>query len=117
MHRVSLMKGRMRRTGALVAIVAGVAGVATATAGTASSVAASKSPFVYVMVNDTSGPASVYGKQDAASMQAAVNYINPKGGIGGHPVKLVMLNDNGDSNTGITVLDSCLLYTSPSPRD
>ena len=110
-----LLKGRVRRAGALVAIVAGVAGVATATAGTASSVAASKSPFTYVMVNDTSGPASVYGKQDAAAMQAAVNYINPKGGIGGHPVKLVMLNDNGDSNTGITVLDS-YLTSHPKPN-
>src|SRR5580692_8227462 len=99
--KVSFLKGRFRRAGALM-LAAGVLAVLASVmvGGTAS--AASKSPFVYVMVTDQTGPYSIYGKQYYTALEAAAAYFNTKGGIGGHHITITDLNDNGDEATGET---------------
>ena len=41
---------------------------------------------------------------DQAAMEASVKYWNAHGGIGGHPVKLTVLNDNGESERQVALL-------------
>jgi branched-chain amino acid transport system substrate-binding protein len=69
---------------------------------------ATGSPFTYLMVIDTSGPTKAIGVVDQAAMEASVKYYNAHGGIGGHPVKLTVLNDNGDETTAVSVLEQYL---------
>ena len=46
----------------------------------------------------------VYGTVDQASTAAAAKYWNAHGGILGHPIKVVVLNDNGDPSTAVSQL-------------
>ena len=73
-------------------------------AGGSSSGTAKGSPFTYLMVIDTTGPTKAIGVVDQAAMQASVKYFNQHGGIGGHPIKLTILNDNGDETTAVSQL-------------
>jgi branched-chain amino acid transport system substrate-binding protein len=66
------------------------------------------SPFNVVMVADTSGPTKVYGVVDVASMKGAAAYWNARGGVLGHPIKITVLNDNGDQSTAVSELTQYL---------
>ena len=77
-------------------------GTSTSSSNSTASAAANKSPFTELMVIDTSGPTKVYGTVDLASMQAAAKYQNLHGGILGHPIKVVSIDDNGDATTAVS---------------
>jgi hypothetical protein len=65
------------------------------------------------MVLDNTGPTKAIGVVDQAAMQAGVKYFNAHGGLGGHQIKLTVLNDNGDETTAVSVLDK---YVSGNPK-
>jgi len=55
---------------------------------------------------------------DISGMGAVVNWTAPEG-IGIYPITVVVTDDHGSSDTRTlhTIVATCLLYTSPSPRD
>jgi branched-chain amino acid transport system substrate-binding protein len=85
----------------------------SSSASAASNGPATGSPFTYLMVIDTTGPTKAIGVVDQAAMEASVKYWNAHGGIGGHPVKLTVLNDNGDETTAVSQFEQ---YVSSHPK-
>jgi branched-chain amino acid transport system substrate-binding protein len=53
-------------------------------------------PYVVGGIFSISGPASYLGEPERNSMQMVAEAINAKGGINGHPLKLVIYDDEGD---------------------
>jgi branched-chain amino acid transport system substrate-binding protein len=71
-------------------------------AAVSASAASSKSPIVIGTINDVTGPeASVYGDTNKA-MQAWADWTNANGGINGHKVKLIALDDQFNPTTAVT---------------
>jgi branched-chain amino acid transport system substrate-binding protein len=91
---------RVRTLAGLTALLLGFAAVV----GTASS-AASSSKAPYVIGADTSltGPLAFLGSPLRAGEAAYYKYVNAHGGINGHPVKFIALDDqSGDTTTALT---------------
>ncbi len=53
-------------------------------------------PYVIGGIFSITGPASYLGDPERNSMEMVVQEINAKGGINGHPLKLVIYDDEGD---------------------
>jgi branched-chain amino acid transport system substrate-binding protein len=53
-------------------------------------------PYVVGGIFSISGPASYLGEPERNSMQMVAEAVNAKGGINGHPLKLVIYDDEGD---------------------
>jgi branched-chain amino acid transport system substrate-binding protein len=92
----------------LLATVGLTIGLSACGSSSSSSGKSKTSSFNVVMVADTSGPTKTYGVVDVASMKGAAAYWNAHGGILGHPIKVTVLNDNGDQSTAVTVLTQYL---------
>jgi branched-chain amino acid transport system substrate-binding protein len=74
-------------------------------AGAASS---GSTPFTVLAINDKSGAQGVIGVTLVDGMKAAAKVINAKGGILGHKITIVSVDDQGDTQTGLTALTSYL---------
>lgn len=66
-------------------------------------------------VSGTTGPDGSLGAEWNGGLAAGAAYWNTKGGIDGHKVKVVYLNDNSDPSTGVSVLQQ-YLSTHPKPN-
>lgn len=55
-----------------------------------------KDPYVIGGIFSITGPASYLGEPERNSLQMVAEEINSKGGINGHPLKLVIYDDEGD---------------------
>jgi branched-chain amino acid transport system substrate-binding protein len=55
-----------------------------------------KDPYVIGGIFSITGPASYLGEPERNSLQMVAEEINAKGGINGHPLKLVIYDDEGD---------------------
>ncbi len=55
-----------------------------------------KEPYVIGGIFSITGPASYLGEPERNSLQMVAEDINGKGGINGHPLKLVIYDDEGD---------------------
>jgi branched-chain amino acid transport system substrate-binding protein len=53
-------------------------------------------PYMVGGIFSISGPASYLGEPERNSMQMVAEAVNAKGGINGHPLKLVIYDDEGD---------------------
>ena len=53
-------------------------------------------PYVVGGIFSISGPASYLGEPERNSMEMVAEAVNAKGGINGHPLKLVIYDDEGD---------------------
>jgi len=53
-------------------------------------------PYVVGGIFSISGPASYLGEPERNSMQMVADEVNAKGGINGHPLKVVIYDDEGD---------------------
>jgi branched-chain amino acid transport system substrate-binding protein len=53
-------------------------------------------PYVVGGIFSISGPASYLGEPERNSMQMVADAVNAKGGINGHPLKVVIYDDEGD---------------------
>jgi branched-chain amino acid transport system substrate-binding protein len=53
-------------------------------------------PYVVGGIFSISGPASYLGEPERNSLQMVAEAINAKGGINGHPLKLIIYDDEGD---------------------
>jgi branched-chain amino acid transport system substrate-binding protein len=53
-------------------------------------------PYVVGGIFSISGPASYLGEPERNSMEMVAEEVNAKGGINGHPLKLVIYDDEGD---------------------
>jgi Periplasmic binding protein len=72
------------------------------------------SAFTVLQVIDTSGPTKAYGVVDEAAMKASATYWNQHGGILGHPIKITVIDDNGDESTAVSATDQ-YLASHPKP--
>jgi branched-chain amino acid transport system substrate-binding protein len=57
-------------------------------------------------LTDGSGKPDLYGELSRMGAQLALDEINGQGGVGGHPLKVRLLDDHGDDSTAIGVADS-----------
>jgi branched-chain amino acid transport system substrate-binding protein len=64
--------------------------------------ASSKDPVKVLAILDMTGPTKFLGTADKAGLDAAVTYLNKKGGIDGRKVELEVVSDNGDPTTSVT---------------
>jgi branched-chain amino acid transport system substrate-binding protein len=55
-----------------------------------------KAPYVIGGIFSITGPASYLGEPERNSLEMVAEEINTKGGINGHPLKLVIYDDEGD---------------------
>ena len=53
-------------------------------------------PYIIGGIFSITGPASYLGEPERNSMEMVVEEINAKGGLNGHPLKLVIYDDEGD---------------------
>src|ERR1700744_4608777 len=107
----------------IAALVSGLAvsacGSSSSSSGNSSAVSGSKSAqagsaFTVLQVIDTSGPTKAYGVVDEAAMKASATYWNQHGGIHGHPIKITVIDDNGNEPTGVSATDQ-YLASHPKP--
>jgi branched-chain amino acid transport system substrate-binding protein len=92
---------RIRRRVIAVGIAAGMVSLAVAGCGSAAksapastgTAASSDSPYIIGMTDDLSGPLAAYGKWAQQAWTAYFNGVNAAGGINGHKIKLVVLDD------------------------
>jgi branched-chain amino acid transport system substrate-binding protein len=77
-------------------------------------------PYVVGGIFSISGPASYLGEPERNSMEMVAEAINAKGGINGHPLKLVIYDDEGDVTkarlhaTKLVQEKNCLAIIGPS---
>jgi branched-chain amino acid transport system substrate-binding protein len=88
------------------------AGASTTAAGSTGTTAAAPTgePFLILTVLSV-GAAGATGEQAVTAengMKAAVNVVNANGGANGHPVKLEVLDDTGNTTTGVGLLQQRL---------
>lgn len=63
---------------------------------------ATGTPYVVGAVTPLSGSLAFIGSGLKAGTTAYYNYVNAHGGINGHPIKLIALDDGGDVNKALT---------------
>jgi branched-chain amino acid transport system substrate-binding protein len=64
--------------------------------------------FVILDVTALSGPYAVIGAPEVQATRAAVNYLNSRGGLGGHKIVLQLKDDQGDASTAVSALQQAL---------
>ena len=98
MNGGSSLRHRMLNTmGVLAVMTASLVGLGTAV-GSSSAGAATKSPVLIADLCSCTGPEASTISQTTAIMQAWASYVNSKGGLAGHPVQLIVKDD--DYNPG-----------------
>jgi branched-chain amino acid transport system substrate-binding protein len=73
-------------------------GGGTTAGSTSGGATASGSPIVIAAVGTLTGATGEATKGVTQAAQAWVGYINAKGGVAGHPLKLIVVDDGGDTN-------------------
>jgi branched-chain amino acid transport system substrate-binding protein len=84
----------MRAKAILVGVTLALAGLALVFLGCGGT--QKSAPYVVGGIFSITGPASYLGEPERNSMQMVAEAINAKGGINGHPLKLVIYDDEGD---------------------
>lgn len=119
---------RRRRSVVLVTAIAGIAVLAACSSsggdkagsegGTsgAGKPADSGSSYVILNITATSGPSGTAGKAATAGITAAAKYLNDQGGVLGHHVDVVTMDDQGDAATGTNQLVN-YLSSHPTPQN
>jgi branched-chain amino acid transport system substrate-binding protein len=100
------MKHRIRVTAASIAALAalGLAGCSlSSTASSSASDSAAGSPVVFGVSSATTGQYAQYGEQFKEAFDLAVEQVNAKGGINGHPVQLDYEDSQSDPKQSVTV--------------
>jgi branched-chain amino acid transport system substrate-binding protein len=92
-----MMRFRRAASVLIVLVVAGLAGLGGSQTQAATPATA---PLTIGAVLSLTGGGNVYGPQQAKAAQLAVAQLNAAGGIGGVPVRLVILDDKSDPATG-----------------
>jgi branched-chain amino acid transport system substrate-binding protein len=85
------MKTKAMLIGVTLALAAGLGLIVWGCAG-----AKKTEPYVIGGIFSISGPASYLGEPERNSLQMVAEAINAKGGINGHPLKLIIYDDEGD---------------------
>jgi branched-chain amino acid transport system substrate-binding protein len=85
------MKAKVVLVGVTLALAAGLALIFLGCGGSQKS-----APYVVGGIFSISGPASYLGEPERNSMEMVADEVNAKGGINGHPLKLVIYDDEGD---------------------
>lgn len=94
-------------------LIVAFVGTSHSSAKTVAHAAAKGTPFVDLFIVDESGPSKLFAPANILGAEDGAKYLNAHGGILGHPVKVVVKNDNGDPGTAVSVLDS---YLSSNPK-
>jgi len=84
----------MRRKAILVGLALTLTGFVLAWAGCGP--APKSQPYLVGGIFSITGPASYLGEPERNSMEMVVEEVNSKGGVKGHPLKLVIYDDEGD---------------------
>jgi branched-chain amino acid transport system substrate-binding protein len=86
------------------AAVASLAALLLSLGTSASSLADGKDPYVIGAVLTLSGSGANLGQPGAQALQTLAKHVNDSGGIGGHPIEVRILDDNGDSTRTVAAL-------------
>lgn len=114
MSREACVKG----TGVLIVFALAVC-LVLASAGCSTREAAEKAPFVLGAIMPLTGESAYAGQLAKVAMEMAVEEVNKEGGIQGHPIRLIVENDNfetGKSQAAANKLittDQCHLLNGP----
>ena len=67
-----------------------------------------KAPLDFGLAMPLSGPSALYGKDQVQAAQWAVDDINAKGGVDGHPLKMTVLDTQADPQLGIQAVNKLI---------
>ncbi|RPF42450.1 amino acid/amide ABC transporter substrate-binding protein (HAAT family) [Thermodesulfitimonas autotrophica] len=81
-------------------VLAGGCGKAKTTT-TPAATKAQKEPYTIGAILDTSGPAASLGEPERDTLQMVVEELNAKGGIDGHPVELILLDNKSSESEAV----------------
>ncbi len=98
------IRGRLGLAALALTAGAGMTSLATGTAGAA----ASKSPYTIVMISSLTGPGSSEFSQAAAGFNARVALQNAQGGVNGHKITGVVLDDQTSPTEIATAVQDAL---------
>jgi branched-chain amino acid transport system substrate-binding protein len=73
-----------------------------------SRVLAAGEPYSIGAILSESGPGASLGRPEADSIQLAVDEINKAGGVGGHPLKVTIIDDESNPTTAVNAVRSLL---------
>ncbi|MBO0887319.1 MAG: ABC transporter substrate-binding protein, partial [Acidimicrobiales bacterium] len=100
-----------RLVGALAAVTLlvgpGVGGVAAASS-RAATPHASASPITICALASLSGPYQIISQGELTGWNAYVKWVNSRGGILGHPVKMVVENDGSQAQLAVALVRKCV---------
>jgi branched-chain amino acid transport system substrate-binding protein len=69
---------------------------------------AADEPYTLGAVVSESGPGSSLGRPEADSIQLAVDEINKAGGVGGHPLKVTIVDDESNPTSAVNAVRSLI---------
>ena len=67
--------------------------------------AAKKKPLRFGVADPLTGPAAIFGKDQMQAVRWAVEDINAKGGVNGHPLEAIILDHQAKPEVGIAVVN------------
>ncbi|MCL6595978.1 MAG: ABC transporter substrate-binding protein [Firmicutes bacterium] len=94
----------MRGAKGIAASAAALGVFLAATAGAGA--AAGKTPYVVGFINHLTGPAAVYGQSMMKGTELAVAQINARGGIDGHPLKVIYKDDQLNPSLAVSAFNT-----------
>jgi branched-chain amino acid transport system substrate-binding protein len=96
------MKKRVAVVAAAVAVTLALAACSSGTGSSGGSGSSAKSPYLIGGALSSSGTAAFIGQDALAGANIAVKEINAAGGVKGHPLKAVWLDDQASPAVGVT---------------
>ncbi len=85
----------------------------TSTTGASKTTAASASPVVFHVLLSETGAGAFLGSRGATSLKAQAAYINANGGINGHPIQLVIEDNQSSPATNVSLATSWIAQGVP----
>lgn len=92
----------LRRLTLLSAVLLLLAALVACAGGASPAPAALKEPYKIGVLVSTTGPAAIFGQGIWQGAQFAAEAITATGGVDGHPVEVVLYNDEGKGETAVT---------------
>jgi branched-chain amino acid transport system substrate-binding protein len=93
-----------RRLAAIMVLALVASGCGGAGSGSTQPAAASGTPYRIGLLASLTGAGNLYGPQQVKAARLAVRQVNDAGGVGGHPLELVVRDDASDPVLGAKVM-------------
>ena len=101
-RRAYVTRKLMLRCGLGLSLCLVIGGATACSSSNTNGGSASTSPYKIGIIATLSGSLADYGQSKLAGVDAFASIVNKSGGINGHPLKIVPLDDTGDPSQGAT---------------